>query len=145
MQNDKIFGAFRLSLFWFAVGAVCAVLGWVSHSAKWSIVLFTIRFPVSWVTLGFVWILIGLFTLGQSKSPRAQYARNDFDNIARWVVGMFQQGVSILLGLGVITALAWLTKDDRSAAALTALCAVLAVSFQLFACCVHATRNVTSD
>lgn len=145
MQKNKNFGAFRLSLFWFAAGVACGFLGWVSGSTKWSIALFTIRFPVSWLTLGLVWILIGLFTLGQSKSSRAQHARNDFDNIARWVVDMFQKGVSMLLGLGVVTALAWLTKGDGSAAALTALCAVLAVSFQLFACCVHATRKVTSD
>lgn len=97
------------------------------------------------LTLGLVWILIGLFTLGQSRSSHAHHARNDFDNIARWVVRMFQEGVSMLLGLGVVTALAWLTKGDGSAAALTALSAVLAVSFQLFACCVHASRKGTSD
>ncbi|WP_060262996.1 hypothetical protein [Burkholderia ubonensis] len=145
MQKNKNLEAFHFSLFWFTAGVACGFLSWVSSSVKWSIVLFTISFPVSWLTLGLVWILIGLFTLGQSRSSRAHHARNDFDNIARWVVRMFQEGVSMLLGLGVVAALAWLTKDDGSAAALTALSAVLAVSFQLFACCVHATRKVASD
>ena len=137
-EEEKTLGApFRLMPVWFMGSSVAGVAAWIWGSSEWPTRLFKFTFGVSSFLLVLVCLLILLFLLGRITWQKAHFARNDFSNFGPWALGRLQRGVSSLLGMMLVTFIAWISVGSQGGAKLTLLCGIFAGGLQWCAYGMH--------
>lgn len=129
--------SFQVVPLWFSSAAIAGVGTWIWGTSEWPMHLFIFTFGVSTFTLVLLIFLTALFLLGRLTWKRAHHAQNDFSNFGPRVLGRLQRGVSALLGLALVTLMAWVSIGSHSGAKLTLLCGLFAICLQWCAYCVQ--------
>ena len=132
--------AFQCRPLWVMAGMMAGVCGWIGDASELSSYSLRLASGVSPVLVAGVVLLALLFIAGRSTWRRAVYARNDFDNFSPWVIGVLQQGVSSLTGVGLVALVAWVAIDSHAGAEVTLLCTMWVSILQWCAYCLHMLR-----
>jgi len=133
--------SFRVLPVWFVIGAGCGGGAWWAGSSEWPARVFGFAFGVSTLILALLLALGALFFLARTTWKWAEYAGNDFENFAPWVLARLQRGVSALLGIALVALLAWWSVGSRNAAEVALLCLLFGGCIQFCAYCLQVLRS----
>lgn len=136
-QDNELVASIRIAPLWFVAATAIGVWAWMHSASEWPALAFRLAFDVpAYIPIAVI-LLAALFLSGRTPWKRARHARNDVQNFGPWVIVRLQRGISVLLGVTLVTLLAWASVGSQNGARITLLCGLLAAGLQWCAYCMH--------